>query len=136
MQVDSSVGTAAINLTGNEFNNFIFGSAGDNVINGGGGADYMSGGKGNDTYFVDNPGDSLFENGDIHSTPQNESEGFDTVLTSVSFNVGLYSEIENATQHGFNPQVYVSEALGLALAFADENGGQAFANTFGPLKAA
>jgi Ca2+-binding RTX toxin-like protein len=94
LQVDSSVGTAAINLTGNEFNNFIFGSAGDNVINGGGGADYMSGGRGNDTYFVDNPGDSLFENGDIHSTPQNESEGFDTVLTSVSFNVGLYSEIE------------------------------------------
>ena len=94
LQVDSSVGTAPINLTGNEFNNFIFGSSGDNVINGGGGADYMSGGKGNDTYFVDNAGDSLFENGDIHSTPQNESEGFDTVLTSVSFNVGLYSEIE------------------------------------------
>ena len=94
LQVDSSVGTAAINLTGNEFNNFIFGSSGDNVINGGGGADYMSGGKGNDTYIVDNAGDSLFENGDIHSTPENESEGFDTVLTSVSFNVGLYSEIE------------------------------------------
>jgi serralysin len=94
LQVDSSVGTAAINLTGNEFNNFIFGSSGDNVINGGGGADYMSGGKGNDTYFVDNVGDTLFENGDIHSTPENESEGFDTVLTSVNFNVGLYSEIE------------------------------------------
>ena len=94
LQVDSSVGTAAINLTGNEFKNFIFGSAGDNVIDGGGGADYMSGGKGNDTYIVDNLGDTLFENGDIHSTPQNESEGFDTVLTSVSFDVGLYSEIE------------------------------------------
>jgi Ca2+-binding RTX toxin-like protein len=94
LQVDSSVGTAPINLTGNEFNNFIFGSSGDNVINGGGGADYMSGGKGNDTYVVDNVGDSLFENGDIHSTPENESEGFDTVLTSVNFNVGLYSEIE------------------------------------------
>ena len=94
LQVDSSVGTAPINLTGNEFNNFIFGSSGDNVINGGGGADYMSGGKGNDTYFVDNVGDTLFENGDIHSTPENESEGFDTVLTSVNFNVGLYSEIE------------------------------------------
>ena len=49
---------------------------------------------GNDTYIVDNPGDDLFENGDIHSTPENESQGFDTVLTSVSFNVGLYSEIE------------------------------------------
>ena len=94
LQVDSNYGAAAINLTGNEFNNFIFGNSGDNVINGGGGADYMSGGRGNDTYIVDNPGDSLFENGDIHSTPENESEGFDTVLTSVSFDVGLYSEIE------------------------------------------
>jgi len=54
----------------------------------------MSGGKGKRYLFVDNPGDSLFETGDIHSTPENESEGFDTVLTSVSFNVGLYSEIE------------------------------------------
>ena len=54
----------------------------------------MNGWGGNDTYIVDNLGDTLFENGDIHSTPQNESQGFDTVLTSVNFNVGLYSEIE------------------------------------------
>ena len=40
------------------------------------------------------PATTLFENCDIHSTPENESEGFDTVLTSVSFSVGLYSEIE------------------------------------------
>src|SRR4051812_31652689 len=86
--------TTAINLTGNEFNNIINGNEGDNVINGGAGADRMNGWGGNDTYIVDNPGDFLFENGDIHSTPQNESQGFDTVLTSVSFNVGLYSEIE------------------------------------------
>jgi Ca2+-binding RTX toxin-like protein len=96
LQVDSSVGTAAINLTGNEFNNFIFGSSGDNVINGGGGADYMSGGQGNDTYFVDNAGDSLFENGDIHSTPQSESEGFDTVLQAIgSANVNLTGSLDN-----------------------------------------
>jgi hypothetical protein len=54
----------------------------------------MNGWGGNDTYIVDNLGDTLFENGDIHSTPQNESQGFDAVLTSVNFNVGLYSEIE------------------------------------------
>ena len=94
LQVDSSVGTAAINLTGNEFNNFIFGSDWRQRHQWRRGADYMSGWRGNDTYIVDNLGDTLFENGDIHSTPQNESEGFDTVLTSVSFNVGLYSEIE------------------------------------------
>ena len=92
--VEDHNSTTAINLTGNEFNNIIIGNEGDNVINGGAGADKMNGWGGNDTYIVDNPGDSLFENGDIHSTPQNESQGFDTVLTSVSFNVGLYSEIE------------------------------------------
>jgi Ca2+-binding RTX toxin-like protein len=92
--VEDHNSTTAINLTGNEFNNIINGNEGDNVINGGAGADKMNGWGGNDTYIVDNPGDYLFENGDIHSTPQNESQGFDTVLTSVSFNVGLYSEIE------------------------------------------
>jgi Ca2+-binding RTX toxin-like protein len=92
--VEDHNSTTAINLTGNEFNNIINGNEGDNVINGGAGADTMNGWGGNDTYIVDNPGDTLFENGDIHSTPENESQGFDTVLTSVSFNVGLYSEIE------------------------------------------
>ena len=92
--VEDLYGTAAINLTGNELRNIINGNSGDNIIDGGGGADSMHGGKGNDTYLVDNVGDSLFENGEIYSTPEIESEGFDTVLTSVSFNVGLYSEIE------------------------------------------
>jgi serralysin len=83
-----------MSLVGNEFNNIINGNNGDNFISGGAGADDMSGWKGNDTYVVDNPGDTLFENGDVHSTPENESEGFDTVLTFVSFDVGLYNEIE------------------------------------------
>jgi Ca2+-binding RTX toxin-like protein len=86
-------GTAAINLTGNEFANEINGNAGDNIINGGGGADMMYGGKGNDTYIVDNPDDWMFENGIIVANGGG-SEGFDTVLTSVSFDVGLYNEIE------------------------------------------
>jgi Ca2+-binding RTX toxin-like protein len=83
--VEDHNSTTAINLTGNEFNQFINGNEGDNVINGGGGADDMNGWGGNDTYIVDNPGDTLFEN---------YGQGFDTVLTSVSFDVGLYSEIE------------------------------------------
>jgi Ca2+-binding RTX toxin-like protein len=82
---DVANGMAPINLTGNEFNNNINGGDGDNIINGGAGADIMNGWKGNDTYVVDNPGDSLFEN---------FGEGFDTVLTSVTFDGGLYSEIE------------------------------------------
>jgi Ca2+-binding RTX toxin-like protein len=62
----------------------------------------MMGWGGNDTYVVDNPGDTLFENGDIHSTPENESEGFDWVITSVSFDVGLYNEIEVLQGTGTN----------------------------------
>jgi Ca2+-binding RTX toxin-like protein len=92
--VEDHLGTAAINLTGNEFVNDIHGNRGDNVIDGGGGADFMSGGRGNDTYVVDDPGDWLFENGEVYSTPEIESEGFDTLLTSVSYDVGLYNEIE------------------------------------------
>jgi Ca2+-binding RTX toxin-like protein len=93
-QFNADWGSAPINLTGNELSNIINGNDGDNVINGGAGADIMNGWKGNDTYVVDNPGDDLFENGDVYSTPENESEGFDTVLTSVSYDVGLYNEIE------------------------------------------
>jgi Ca2+-binding RTX toxin-like protein len=107
---DDYQGTAAINLTGNEFDNEIWGNYGDNIINGGAGADRMNGWRGNDTYIVDNPGDTLFENGDIHSTPQSESEGFDTVLTSVSFAVGLYSEIEVLQATG-TADVYLQGSL-------------------------
>jgi Ca2+-binding RTX toxin-like protein len=92
--VEDHNSTTAMSLVGNEFNNIINGNNGDNFISGGAGADDMMGWGGNDTYVVDNPGDTLFENGDVHSTPENESEGFDTVLTFVSFDVGLYNEIE------------------------------------------
>ena len=78
-------GTAQMSLVGNEFNNIINGNDGDNFISGGAGADSMNGWKGNDAYVVDDPGDSLFEN---------FGEGQDTVITLVSFDVGLYSEIE------------------------------------------
>ena len=44
----------------------------------------------------------------------------------------LPGQVENATAHGLNAQVYASEALGLALAFGNETGGTAFANKFGP----
>jgi hypothetical protein len=44
----------------------------------------------------------------------------------------LPPQVANATSHGFNPQVYASEALGLVFAFRNENGSTAFANNFGP----
>jgi serralysin len=42
-------GTAAIDLTGNEFDNYIIGNAGPNVLTGGEGADTLDGGVGSDT---------------------------------------------------------------------------------------
>jgi Ca2+-binding RTX toxin-like protein len=45
----------------------------------------MSGGGGNDTYIVDNAGDSAFEW---------DGAGFDVLLTSVSYDLGLINEIE------------------------------------------
>ena len=44
----------------------------------------------------------------------------------------LPPQVAYALQHGSNPQVYASEALGLAFAFGNENGSSAFADAFGP----
>ena len=45
--------TTAINLTGNELNQSLYGNAGNNILTGLGGADYLVGGLGNDKYYVD-----------------------------------------------------------------------------------
>ena len=44
----------------------------------------------------------------------------------------LPAQVANALIHGYNPQVYASEALGLAFAFSNENGSTDFASNFGP----
>jgi Ca2+-binding RTX toxin-like protein len=75
----------AINLTGNELVNYIVGNGAGNILNGGAGADVMWGEAGNDTYIVDNSGDNPNEW---------DGEGFDTVITSVSFTVNFLAEIE------------------------------------------
>ena len=44
------------------------------------------------------------------------------------------SQEANAIKFGFNPVVYISEALGLAFAFGNETGSTAFNANFGPVK--
>jgi hypothetical protein len=44
----------------------------------------------------------------------------------------LPAQIANAVQFGLNAQVYSCEAVGLAFAFGDENGGTGFNTNFGP----
>lgn len=73
-------GTADIDGRGND---------GDNIITGNSGKNILTGGKGNDTYFVDNSGDVVIEA---------ESEGTDTVNSSISFVLG--NHIENLTLTG------------------------------------
>ena len=43
----------AINLTGNEFDNYVTGNAGANLLDGAGGVDQLWGRGGDDTYYVD-----------------------------------------------------------------------------------
>jgi GDSL-like Lipase/Acylhydrolase len=69
-----------------------------------------------------------------------EASMYGTIGTSneVSFlaNTFLPPQITNALEHGFNPLVYSSEALGLAFAFGNESGSIGFANAFGPSNSA
>ena len=83
----------AINGTGNELDNEIYGNgasnvlaglAGNDFLHGGAGADTMMGGLGDDMYFVDDAGDSVVENAD---------EGIDIVLTQ--YDHTLAANVEN-----------------------------------------
>lgn len=90
---DNHAGTEAINLTGNELPNLIYGNAGVNTLDGKGGADTMVGGTGSDFYFVDNPGDVVVEGA---------SEGAaDRIFTSVDYTLGagVYVEIFATTDN-------------------------------------
>jgi Ca2+-binding RTX toxin-like protein len=80
-----NAGTAAIDLTGNNFAQVIIGNAGMNSMRGGpGGGDVLVGFGGNDTYFVD--GDDQIR--------EDAGGGFDYVVTSTSYALNFGAEIE------------------------------------------
>jgi Ca2+-binding RTX toxin-like protein len=82
-------GAAAINGTGNDWNNTITGNSANNVLDGGRGSDTLVGGLGDDTYVVEAIGDVVIEN---------LSEGTDTVKASISYTLG--ANVENLVLTG------------------------------------
>lgn len=92
------LGLGAVDGTGNELDNYIFGNTsgnrlfgdvGNDTLDGGSGNDTMSGGFGDDKYFVDSTRDVLSENA---------NEGLDAVYSMAAYT--LSENIENLTLNG------------------------------------
>jgi Ca2+-binding RTX toxin-like protein len=82
-------GSADLQGYGNGDVNTLTGNASNNLLNGEVGADTMQGGLGNDTYFVDDPGDVVFESA---------NEGSDAVFASVDYS--LTANVETLVLQG------------------------------------
>lgn len=74
---DTLIGTAGADR--------LFGDAGDDVLRGGGGRDQLVGGAGDDTYFVDRPGDRVFEG---------TGQGNDRVVATSAYRLAADQEVE------------------------------------------
>jgi Ca2+-binding RTX toxin-like protein len=77
--------TGAMDLTGNEFANYIYGNAGANVLIGGGGIDRLFGGAGGDIYRAEEAGDIVVEA---------VGGGVDSIYAVTSYALAAGSEVE------------------------------------------
>ena len=83
-----NLATTAINLTGNNLSQLIFGNAGANTLDGGGGGDVMLGLGGDDNYYIRNVADRVVEAA---------GDGNDRVFAAASFTLEAGSEVEKFT---------------------------------------
>jgi Ca2+-binding RTX toxin-like protein len=88
-------------LKGSTGNDSLVGGAGHDTLDGGAGADTMAGGTGDDLYVVDHAGDRAMEL---------NSQGTDTVLSAVSYNLGG-QYIENLTLTGTDATSAIGNSL-------------------------
>jgi len=77
--------TVAMNLFGNELDNFIYGNNGANFLDGGTGADTMTGFGGDDIYAIDNVNDRVVED---------PGGGNDAIYTTLSYVLATGHSIE------------------------------------------
>ena len=78
-------------LSGNNGDDQLFGGAGNDTLLGGAGINNLFGGTGNDTFIVDATGDKVFES--RTSTNRLGEGGFDTVLSSVTFDLDAHAGV-------------------------------------------
>ncbi|HTU12205.1 MAG TPA: calcium-binding protein [Allosphingosinicella sp.] len=110
LSTTDNAGTAAIDLTGNEFGNTIFGNAGANILNGGAGNDLLDGKDGNDTLYGGADDDTL-----------HGGAGSDTLSGGTG---------TNHLEGGLGDDRYIVESgADLVLEFAGEGADRVFAST-------
>jgi len=83
-----NLATTALNLTGNDLSQYVYGNAGANILDGGGGGDVMVGLEGDDNYYIRNVADRIVEA---------VGSGNDRVFAAANFTLEAGSEVEKLT---------------------------------------
>ncbi|GFE69595.1 proprotein convertase P-domain-containing protein [Chroococcus sp. FPU101] len=98
------IGTAAINGTGNEYDNVVIGNSGNNIVNGGAGNDRLTGGIGSDSLIGGVGIDQIIETGDFNYTLTN------TTLSKTTSNITSTAITANATAYTFTSNTVMTIA--------------------------
>lgn len=95
-------GRDAIDGTGNDLDNEIFGNAGANLLDGGAGLDAFEGGRGDDTYLLDSG---------LESVVEERRGGTDTIVIDDSIELESFENVENVELDGTDDHQAVGNAL-------------------------